>query len=83
MITDTVTINEYGQVTLPIWFFEKIGAKKGSPLTIQFDEQSGNFQFLSPTHQDEPKKQIKSGFGMLKTNIPAVPAVPVDIVPSE
>ncbi|OPH35611.1 hypothetical protein [Moraxella lacunata] len=80
MITDTVTINEYGQVTLPIWLFEKIGAKKGSPLTIQFDEQSGNFQFLSPTHQDEPKKQIKSGFGMLKTNIPAVP---VDIVPSE
>lgn len=76
MITETLPTNEYGQVTFPTWFFEKIGVKQGLPLTVSFDENSKNFQVLLPSpnnEKTEPKKAVQSGFGMVKTDIPAVP----------
>ena len=78
MITATLPTNEYGQVTFPAWFFEKLGVKQGSPLTINFDENGRNIEFVLPNipnddEKTEIKKAFKSGFGMVKTDIPAVP----------
>lgn len=77
MITTTLMTNEHGQITFPAWFFEKIGVKQGSPLTINFDENGRSVEFLLPNtsndEQTETKSEFKSGFGMVKTNIPAVP----------
>ncbi|AWY19740.1 AbrB/MazE/SpoVT family DNA-binding domain-containing protein [Moraxella bovis] len=75
MITATVSTNEYGQITFPAWFFEKIGVKQGSPLTINFDENGRSVEFLPPNtsneEQTETKSEFKSGFGMVKTHLSA------------
>lgn len=74
MITATVSTNEYGQITFPAWFFEKLGAKQGSPLTINFDESGRNVEFLLPdipNNDEEIKQEFKSGFGMLETHLSA------------
>lgn len=36
MITATVSTNEYGQITFPAWFFEKIGVKTRLTINHQF-----------------------------------------------
>ncbi len=71
MITETVIVNEQGQITLPAWFFEQIGVRQGLPLTINFDESTKQFSLLLSTNDEQPKdkKSFKSGFGMVKTNI--------------
>lgn len=72
MISETVTINEQKQITLPDWFFEKTDIKEGSQLTINFDEATKQFLLLL-NHDEKPKdkKPFQSGFGMVKTHLSA------------
>lgn len=68
MIT-TLCVNQ-GKIELPIEFIQQYNIKENSFIDFVFGEQE-NTAVLRV--KDDEKPAVKSGFGMLKTNIPAVP----------
>lgn len=68
MIT-TLCVNQ-GKIELPIEFIQQYNIKENSFIDFVFGEQE-NTAVLRV--KDDEKPAVKSGFGMVKTNIPAVP----------
>lgn len=65
----TLCVNQ-GKIELPIEFIQQYNIKENSFIDFVFGEQE-NTALLRI--KDDEKPVFKSGFGMVKTDIPAVP----------
>lgn len=60
----TVSVNEQGQITLPLWLREHLNIQPNSQ--VQLDWQNSR---NTPITLSIKKAKPQSGFGMLKTNL--------------